>query len=492
MIKNKKIRDIFWNLFGGGLNGVLIVLATPIYLEHLGLVGYAYITKWIMLQALVVILDFGMGATLNREFASSTDGSIKKNSELFKTLEPIYWILAGIAGLTYFIFSLSNDMGMVSYPHIFDENGWATLFLTMSVVFQLPASMYISGLYGFECHKLINYIQISTNILRYFGGVLILVSGYGLVSFFTWQAIISFCQVSYIRKKTILITGVELSNHFNLSILKNIWRYSAGMSLTAGLSIILANLDRILLGNFVSNSDYGRYGLAFTAVGLVQLSIQPFYKVYFPRYTQIFALNDLKKLQYEYEESTKILVILLLGIAITCFIYAPSLFAVWLGDFDSKVVLIFRLLLIGIGCSALSWLPAALQQAYGVTRLHAALVAISILIGAPLAYISIEKYGVLGGTVVWLAHGLIYISVGLWATHKYILKNNYFNWIVKIILPPLMIDLLIGFLSSKLYDATFSNPIKLVWMICVCLLMLVIPYMLQNYLIKKNHQYEQS
>lgn len=489
MIKNKKIRDIFWNLFGGGLNGVLIVLATPIYIEHLGLIGYAYITKWIMLQALVVILDFGMGATLNREFASSTHGSIKKRSELFKTLEPVYWILAVVAGLTYFILAFSNGMGIVAYPHIFDEYGWATLFLTTSVVFQLPASMYISALYGFECHKLINFIQISTNILRYFGGVLMLISGYGILSFFTWQAIISVCQALYIRKKTIEIAGIELSNYFNFTILKNIWRYSAGMAITTGLSIILANLDRILLDNFVSNSDYGRYGLAFTAVGLIQLSIQPFYKVYFPRYTQIFVLNDLKKLQDEYDESTKILAILLLGIAITSFIYAPSLFAVWLGDSDTKVVLIFRLLLIGIGCSALSWLPAALQQAYGVTRFHAALVAISIIIGAPLAYMSIEKYGVLGGAVVWLVHGFIYISVGLWATHKYILKNNYFRWIMKIILPPLMVDLLVGFLSNKLYNEAFSNPIKLVWMVFVCLLMLIISYALQKYLIKKNYQY---
>ena len=98
----------------------------------------------------------------------------------------------------------------------------------------------------------------------------------------------------------------------------------------------------------------------------------------------------------------------------------------------------FRLLVLGITCSGLCWLPAAFQQAHGWTRLHTQMMAGSVLVGVPLIVLTVPWFGIAGATAVWLLHGLSDITLGLWLMHRRLLKGDLKRWYLTVLLPPLL------------------------------------------------------
>jgi O-antigen/teichoic acid export membrane protein len=119
--------------------------------------------------------------------------------------------------------------------------------------------------------------------------------------------------------------------------------------------------------------------------------------------------------------------------------FAPQIFDAWLGKKDETIVSVFRWLLLGITCSGLTWLPAAFQQAHGLTRLHASMIAGALVLGAPIMVWAILVYGTVGATAVWLLHGVSDITLGLWLMHRRLLSGDLIDWYRSVLLPPLLI-----------------------------------------------------
>src|SRR5207249_2572922 len=200
------------------------------------------------------------------------------------------------------------------------------------------------------------------------------------------------------------------------------------MALTSFSAVLLANIDRIALSKMVSTAELGKYAVAFTATGLLQLGIQPFYRAFFPRYAELVASGDAKRLQDEYFRSSRLAAVVIIPCAVVAGLFAPYLFDAWLGKHDETIVDVFRWLLIGITTSGLMWLPAAFQQAHGWTRLHVVMMLSALLLGAPLMVWAIYSYGVVGATAVWVLHGVSDITLGLWFMHRRLLIGQLLDW----------------------------------------------------------------
>ena len=52
------------------------------------------------------------------------------------------------------------------------------------------------------------------------------------------------------------------------------------------------------------------------------------------------------------------------------------------------------------------WLPSAFQQANNWTRLHFNMILFALISGIPLMIFATAKFGVIGGTVIWVIHGI--------------------------------------------------------------------------------------
>ncbi len=450
------------------------MLATPWYLNQLGMAGYGVISLWMVMQILVGLLDVGMGATLVRDFAAGQDKDIVKyRQNLLRTLEIFYWAVSICFGMTFIACSSWIADGWLGKNFLPNQDLAMILKLMgISLCIQFPCSLYLNGLGGLNKHKEMNILQATGNTLRYGIGALALLWTSNLLVFFVAQIVVAIVSVALVRRslsKHVFSPLICDGPKFSLDILKKVRSFSAGMGLTALVALLLANIDRLTLSKMATAYDLGEYSLAFTAVGLLQLGIQPFYRVFFPKYSYLVSRGDLQALKKEYFYSCKLLAAGIIPLGVVGWIYAPELLSGWLGPVPSKVIEIFRWLLIGVCCSGLTWLPAAFQQSQGLTKLHIQMMMGALVIGFPIMVWMISLYGPVGAATVWVIHGISDLTIGLWLMHKRFLIGELSSWYKSVLLMPILISISIAFISMLLMPIDVGRFFGVLWSICILL-----------------------
>lgn len=456
--KNNSLKNVFWNLAGGIIAGVSIIIITPLYIKLLGVDGYGIISLWLVFQVMLGLFDFGMGPTIVREFSNELKDK-QYRVDLLKTAETLNLAISlFIFGLFFFS---SNFLGTNWFKSTFFTSDYLSLIIkliSISIALQFPASIYFNVLTGLQKHKKMNIILITSNVIRHICGIGMLTIKPSLIYFFTLQIVFSLIQTLSLKYYIWnLLNDKNLRTPtVSLKILKPIWRFSVGIALTSFAAVALANIDKVILSKMVTTRELGNYSIAFSATGILQLAIQPFYKTYFPRYSQLIIENNLLKITNEYFRSCQLMATTIISISVIGFVFAPYLFKLWIGQFDNSIILIFRILLFSITCSGLMWLPVAFQQANNWTSLHFNMILFTLIIGIPLVIFMTAKLGAIGGTIIWVIHGILELTLGLWLMHKRILVGQLGMWYKKVILIPLSISLPITMLSN-LFAPYFQN-----------------------------------
>jgi len=462
--KNSSLKNIFWNLAGGIIAGVSVILITPIYIKLLGVDGYGILSLWLVFQVMLGLFDFGMGPTIVKEFSKELHDK-QYRVDLLKTAETFNLIIAFLI-FALFFFS-SNWLGTNWFKSTFftpNDLSLTIKLISISIAVQFPSSIYLNVLTGLQEHKKMNIILITSNLIRHLLGIGILIIKPNLNYFFSIQIIFAFIQTvtlkiyiwNLLQDKNLTVPKV------NLKILKPIWRFSVGMALTSFAAVALSNIDKVILSKMVTTRELGNYSIAFSATGILQLAIQPFFKTYFPRYSQLITENNVLKTSNEYLRSCQLMGIILISISVVGFVFAPYLFKIWIGEFNNSIILIFRILLFSITCSGLMWLPSAFQQANNWTSLHFNMILFALIAGIPLVIFATAKFGVIGGTAIWVIHGISELTFGLWLMHQRILIGQLGLWYKKVIFMPLLIALPITIMSNY-----FSSFIHNIWIIFI-------------------------
>jgi O-antigen/teichoic acid export membrane protein len=320
------------------------------------------------------------------------------------------------------------------------------ILMSFSLGFQFPFSLYSNGLLGLNKQFTLNIIIILGNILRHLIGVFIVLKYNNLIYFFSAQALLSIGLTLISRA---LLWGNLQSNYspkINFLILSKVLNFSLGMALTTIVSVIMANADRIILSKMVLLSEVGIYSIAFTATGLLQLIIQPFYRTFYPLYSESVVSKTDAEIHKQYFDSTKLFSILFFPISLSAFFFAPHLFEFWLGKENEQTILIFRLLIIGITLSGLTWLPVAFQQANGWSTLHFKIISLALIIGIPVSIIMIKAFGSVGASTLWLIHGVLDFTVCIWLMHKKLLVGKYLSWLKNSIIFEFIISFVVTYL----------------------------------------------
>ena len=449
---NQLFRNVSANLIGSGWNGLLIIFATPWYVSLLGMEGYGIVGFWILMQIVFSLFDFGLGATLAREFAVSSgnqDGA-ERRCDLLRTLEYIYWPLAAFLSIIIFTSSgwiVNNWLKLnILSTH---QTARAIQCMALALGLQFPCALYSNGLAGLQCQGRMNILQIAGNSLRHGGGVAILCWKADPVWFFFVQAFVAGAQTLATWAVLWRMVNGMGKRHavFRLDLLRSEWRFTTGMAFTMIAGVLLANVDRLVLSKLLPAEELGKYTLAWTLTGFLQLGIQPFYRAYFPRFAELFAMGNIERLRKEYYQGCQLTAWIIIPFAIIGCVFAPEIFLAWIGTADETVVNVFRWLLLGVSGAGLMWLPAGFQQAHGWTRLHALMIAGALGLGIPCLWWTIKYWGTAGATAVWVLHGVSDVSLGLWLMHRRLLPGELLAWFRIVVLRPLLCSLPIVGLS---------------------------------------------
>ena len=289
-------QNILANYLGNGWTAVMSLVFIPLYLHFLGIEAYGLVGMFVTLQAMFGLLDLGLGATLNRELARLNVQADKAGEmrQLLRTLEVIYWAVAALIGAV--VLSLAP---FLAHNWVHPEKltpatvQQAFMIMGLALACQWPLAFYSGGLMGLQRQVSLNVINISTATLRGVGAVLLLwLVSPTIQAFFIWQVAVGALQTLAVGwwLWRILPAGGPPAR-FHPQVLRGVWRFAAGMSGIAVMSVILINLDKIILSKLLTLEMFGYYTLAGVAAASLYRFIYPIVTAIYPRFTQLVALG---------------------------------------------------------------------------------------------------------------------------------------------------------------------------------------------------------
>ena len=443
---------------------MLVQLAcVPLYIRFLGVEAYGLIGFYLMLQAILQVLDLGLSPTMNREMARYSVQPEKADEarDLVRTLELGYWLIGLMIGLVLVIVSpwlathwiKASSIPVLSVRH-------ALMLMGVLAAFQWPVSFYQGGLIGLREQVLFNVFRIIAVTVSNGGAVLVLwIISPTIQAFFLWlvvtNAIMLVCWTAFLWKR--LPAGTR-SPLFDLGLLRNIGRFAAGMSGIAAFSLVLGQADKVILSKVLSLKVFSYYTIAgMFGVGLVMI-VSSVFNTSYPRFSALVARGDERELIRIYHGATQLMAVLLLPLATEIAMFSSDILQLWTRN--SEVARnggpIATLLVIGYAINGLMNLPYALQLAYGWTGIGLKITVFMSVIMVPALWFAAVHYGPVGAACVFAGLQAANMLIGLPLTHRRLLCHELTRWLLQDVGPPLAVSVLIVGLARMVMSNQLS------------------------------------
>jgi len=444
-------KNVIANYLGQGWTALMGIAFVPLYIHALGEETFGLIGVFIVLQALITLLDLGLTPTLNREMARLRAGAHTAESirDLLRSLELIYVALAVVMIAVIWLGSSWLANGWLRAEYISP----ALVILSIKIMAFVLATrwceqVYRGALQGMQDQVWLNGVQAVLATLRW-GGAYVVVTYIwpSIIAFFVWQGCISVLTAIILVYRTyrILPASARMAR-FSVPALREIYGFASGMFLVALLSLLLTQADKLVISKLLPLTQLGYYMLAATvASGLLQL-ITPMNTAVYPKFTEQVARNDLDGLALTYQHSCEWMSAIIIPPALLLTFFAAPVLLAWTGDIQlaQSVSALLALLSLGTLFNGLMNLPYMLQLAYGWTSLTIKVNIVAVVLIVPTIIWAVPRYGAVGAACAWLALNAAYLVLTAQLMYRRILPAAKWPWYRKAIVAPLLAGSLTG------------------------------------------------
>jgi len=427
--------NIIANYLGQVWTGFMALAFLPLYIEHLGMEAYGLIGLFAVLQALLMLLDVGMTPTLNREMARFSAGAYSPQSirELLRSLEIICYALAAVIVVGIWIASDYLALDWLKAEQLpTSVVAHALIIMAFVVGMRLCEGIYRGSLYGLEQQVWYNAIYSLLTTLRYGGALVILkwVSA-SIEAFFIWQAVVSFLTVIVftLRVYRTLPEAPERVG-FSREALTRVWRFAGGMMSIALLTMLLLQMDKVLLSRLLSLEEFGYYALAATAASVIYMIIVPVTQAVYPRMVRLSTHEDQAELIAVYHQITQLVIVLIAPAAMLLSFFAGGVVYMWSGNTSlvQNTAPLLSVLVVGSFLNSLSYLPYQIQIAHGWISLLIKTNILIVLVLIPSIFLIVPHYGAIGAAWIWVALNAGYVLISTQFMHRRLLLNEKWGW----------------------------------------------------------------
>lgn len=428
-------QNIIANYFGQGWSGFMAVAFLPSYVHYLGVEAYGLIGLFAVIQALVMILDMGMGPTLNREMVSFTSGGHSPQSirDLLRSLEVICYSLATVIVIVAWLSSDYLAREWLRADHLpTGEVAHALTLMTLVAALRLCESIYRGSLYGLERQVWYNGIYSVFSTFRYVGALAILIWFSATIeAFFIWQAGVSLLTLVVLSTRVYQLLPKALSHaKFSQKSLISVWKFAGGMMGITILTMLFLQLDKVLLSRLVSLKDLGYYSLATTAANVMFMVVVPITQAVYPQLVKLSFNDDQSETAVVYHKTTQLVTVLTASASMLLCFFSGGVIYMWSGDHDlvRSAAPLLSILVIGSFLNSLSYLPYQLQIAHGWTSLLLKTYTCVVFIFIVSILFIVPIYGVEGAAWVWVALNAVYLLLTSHCMHRKLLMGHKWNW----------------------------------------------------------------
>lgn len=485
-----------------GSFGITIIqlLSVPIYLECLGKSAYGMVGFYTTLQAVFTVFDLGLSATFNRELARSTVNLEDKNysKDLLKTFELIYWIIAILIGIFIVFFASLIAQNWINDTTLSSESKTTSIALMgILFIFRWPIALYSGGLIGLQRQVMYNTINFVVELVKALGAIFILkyISN-NMTSFFMWQVIVTFLSVIVfaivIRN---FLPQTDRKAQFKISIVKDLSRFAIGMSGIAVVSILLSQIDKIVLIKFVPISIFGFYTIASLIASSLSRVSAPLGQTFYPRLVQLVEQKNEVTLVKTFHQACQLMSVCIVPVSIVICFFSKQILFLWTHneEVSNNSSAVLSILIIGYMFNSLASVPYLLQLAFGWTKLTFYQNIFITIILIPFLIFITPKYGILGVALFWMFVNMLILFVGANIMFEKIIKPERWNWLLNDVIKPILITLpIVGLFRFIFSQFIFPNQLMVAIFIVVTTLSSLVAATLnfgytRTFFVKKIH-----
>ena len=330
----------------------------------------------------------------------------------------------------------------------------ALMIMGLVVASQWPLSFYVGGLMGLQRQVLLNAISAGMATLRSLGAILILwLISPTIQAFFCWQIVTGILET--LLTAFYLWRSLPASNQkprFRKESLLTVWRFAAGMSGISIVSLILTQLDKIVLSKLLTLEMFGYYSLAIVVANSLLRLTGPLFSALFPSFSKLVALGDQETLKDLYHQSCQLMSVAILPAAVVVSLFSAEILLLWT---KSPVTVenthrLVSLLIIGTALNGLVNLPFALQLAHGWTTLSFYKNVVAVIILAPMIVFLAINYGPVGAATAWIILNSGYVLIEIPIMHRRLLRGEMQHWYLADVGLPLAAVMAVGLLGRWL------------------------------------------
>ncbi|RMG85934.1 MAG: polysaccharide biosynthesis protein [Chloroflexi bacterium] len=427
--------NLIANFLGQGWVALMRFAFIPLYINYLGIEVYGLIGLYLTLETWLKLLDMGMTPTLSREMARFIGGShnVESIRDLMRSIEILVISIAILIASSAYLgsqWAARTWLKAESLPA--PEVAQAIIIMGLVTAVRYVEGLYRSCLVGLQRQVLVNVVDSSMATLRGLGavGVLVWVSP-SIEAFFFWQGIVSFLSLILLAIFTYSsLPRLEGKARFSIAALRGVYQFLAGTVLITLVSLLNTQIDKLLLSNLLTLSEFGYYTIAVTVAGAVLMVISPITQALYPRLTQLHADGDRKQLICTYHLGAQLVSVIAGSVAIVLIVFAETLLHLWTHDSElsHRVAPLLRLLVLGNLLNGLLHIPFQAQLAFGWTSLGIRIGSIAALITVPSILWAVPIYGAEGAAWVWVFTRAAILIVGAQFMFHRILITEKWHW----------------------------------------------------------------
>jgi len=436
--------------FGGSAWLALMGLAfVPFYIKLMGVESYGIVGVFTSLVGMLAVLDLGLSQAMTREMAllSVDKKNANRIADTARTLEIIYWCIALCVMVVIVLLSNFIAYRWLKPDQLSRESLLHALWIMALVIgLRWPVAIYNGGLNGLQRQVLVNALLIVFATLQGAGALAVLWFIEPTIhAFFLWQALIALLQVAALRIALWRSLPTDTRGSFSKEVLRDIWRFAAGMSGISLTAVILTQLDKVLLSKMLPLTEFGYYVFAATVAAALHRIIAPIFTAYYPRLTELVSNNDQPGLAKTYHQACQLMAIAILPATLIVAFFSTEILELWTNNPDivANCSLLVSLLIIGNALNGFMNMPYALQLAYGWTKLALYINVVAMIVLVPAIYFAASYWGPVGAAGTWIVLNTGYILIGIQLMHRRLLPDEKWRWYLSDVVMPIIVASLI-------------------------------------------------
>ena len=461
-------RNLTANYLGQAWVGIMGLAFLPLYARYLGSEGLGLIGVYSLLQAWLTLLDLGITPTLNREMARFTAGahSAQSVADLMRSVETVGGLLAGLIALSLWLASshiATNWLRVEGLPIPVVSQALAAMGLVVALRFF--EGIYRSALLGLQRQVFYNVLNALLATARFGGAVAVLAwISPTILAFYVWQAMVSLVGVAALALTVRRILPVPSTPpRVSREALREVRGFAGGMLTITSLSLLVSQVDKVVLSRILSLEDFGYYTLAATLGGGLTMAIAPILQSIYPRLVELATIGAADRLAATYHQGAQLVTFATVPAMLVLTVFPWGVVYAWSGQapLAGATAPLLTPLALGSFLNALMWMPYQSQLAHGWTSLTIRVNVVAVVVIVPAILFLVPQYGAQAAGWIWVALNAAYVIVAVHFMHQRILPGELRRWYVDDIGIPLVGAVVVVIAMRGLTPA--DSATRLVW-----------------------------